>query len=128
TRCPASPSRRASVHAGSVLGSRPNASSCFGRPAVLFGQKRVPLPPAITTRWRSPAMSGARAAVAVLEPDDVVELRSGHLENVAVFERDHPMFVPDRDVVRLALLQADLLEVTLLVLEDEGHCPARDED
>src|SRR5262249_61999018 len=103
SRCPASPSKRASVRASSVAGSRPKASSCFGRPEVLLGQKRVPLPPAITTRWRSPANSGPRTAVAVREPDDIVELRSGHLENVAVLQGDHPMLPPDRDVVSLTL-------------------------
>src|SRR5215470_417781 len=128
SRCPASPSKRASVRASSVAGSRPKASSCFGRPEVLLGQKRVPLPPAITTRWRSPAISGPCAAVAVRDPDDVVDLRSGHLENVALLQRDHPMLPPDRNVVRLALLQEDLLELALLVLEHERHLAAREED
>src|SRR5262249_50043214 len=128
SRCAASPSKRASVRASSVSGSRPKASSCFGRPAVLLGQKRVPLPPAITTRWRSPAISGPCAAVAVRDPADVVELRRGHLENLAVLQRDHPMLPPDRDVVRVALLEEDLLELALLVLEHERHLAARDED
>src|SRR5439155_21538092 len=72
--------------------------------------------------------SGPRAAVAVRDPDDVVELRSGHLENVAVLQCDHPMPAPDWDVVRVALLQEDLLELTLLVLEDRGHRPLRGAD
>src|SRR5262249_7732058 len=128
SRCPASPSKRSSVRASSVAGSPPKARTGLRPAPGPLGQKRVPSPPAITTRWRSPAISGPRTAVAVREPDDVVELRSGHLENVAVLQGDHPMLPPDRDVVRLTLPEKDLLELALLVLEHESHLAVRDED
>src|SRR5436309_2706706 len=97
-RCslPTTPSKRASVWASSVGRGAPLATgpprgrSCFGRRLVLRGQKRVPLPPAMTTSHGSDA-GMAPAPVGVLDAHDVVQVIRGDLEDLTVLDGDHPV-------------------------------------
>src|SRR5262249_58583653 len=59
-----------------------------------------------STAGRRP-VSGARPPVTVLEPDDVVELGRGHLEDVGVLEGDHAVAQAGRHVERLARTELD---------------------
>src|SRR5882724_8285514 len=82
--------------------------SMTGRPATLsnglgtrwvWGRRRVPFPASGMITCMS------ASAVAVLEPDQVVELRRGCLEHVAVHDRLDMVDEPSRDVHRLAFLE-----------------------
>src|SRR6266851_873470 len=70
----------------------------------------------------------AGAAVAILEPDHIIQLRSGNLEDVAILERDHAMALARRDVMGLARLQRNGLELALLVVKNEVHLSRIEED
>src|SRR5918996_2639028 len=67
------------------------------------------------------------AAVRVLEANDVLQLRRGHLEDVAVFERHHAVLHPRADVVALARAHHFLHQAAPLV-DDQEQLSALDVD
>ena len=88
--------------------SRSITQSMTGRPATLSiglgtrwvcGRRRVPFPASGMITCMS------ASSVAVLEPDQVVELRRGCLEHVAVHDGLDLVDEPGRDVHRLARLE-----------------------
>src|ERR1700759_5534228 len=99
--------KRFNVCCRSVSFEAPNERSCFGFFEVLLGQKRVPLPPAITTKNACElielnACRFRNAAVTVFETDHIVELRSRDFEHIAGFDCDHAMLATDWDVMCFA--------------------------
>src|SRR3954447_7802863 len=73
-----------------------------GRVAGL-GLPRHPAMPSPTSPTREISIQALLgSAIAILQPDDIMELRRRDLDDVAaVFARDHPMPGPGRDVVRV---------------------------
>src|SRR5262245_34705155 len=69
-----------------------------------------------------------RTSIRVLDPHDVVEMVRRDLEDVTVFERDHPMPASDRDVVGVPRGEGDLGEHAALVFEHEEHAAGVEED
>src|SRR5690349_9323941 len=105
--CSTFPSRRRSSRMYSITGLPATLSIGFGVMCVC-GRKRVPLPASgmITFMTRASAVSGvsesecrcvalgragALTSVAILEANDVVDLRRADFENVAVGDRFHVM-------------------------------------
>src|SRR5687768_4652884 len=83
------------------------------------GRSRVPLPASgITTFIASPLCrswcAGPFPSVAILEPNDVVEMRRGRLEHVTVGHRFHLMDGVRHDPKRLPDLQPDVLRPVVL--------------
>src|SRR3954469_9582332 len=91
-----SPSRRSITQ--SITGRPATFSSGLGTRCVC-GRSRVPLPASGMITCMS------ASSVAVLEPDQVVELRRGGLEDVAVHDGFDLVHEPGRDVDRLTRLE-----------------------
>src|SRR5690349_19591575 len=64
----------------------------------------------------------------VLDPDDVVELRRRHLEQLAALDRLEPMDPPGRDVAVLPGAQLVVADDAVLVLEVQLQPTGGDED
>src|SRR5688572_16362080 len=94
------------------------------------GRSRVPLPASgmITFMWwtsRGSWRAGAFSSVAILETNDVVELRRARLEHVAIGDRLHVVHGPRRYAERLPCLE---LHVTHLAIDlDPVQEPPRKE-
>src|ERR1051325_3430869 len=56
----------------------------------------------ISAPWAASPRRSSRAAVAVFEPYDVVELGRGHLDHLALLERFHAVAQSGRDVRAIA--------------------------
>src|SRR5690606_3090232 len=79
--------------------------------------------------WTS-TLSFARslAAIAVLEPHDVREMRRRDFGHVGVLNRDHAMDELGRDVKRVALAENGFLEVLDVVAVNDGHFSGNDKE
>src|SRR5882672_11443812 len=66
--------------------------------------------------------------VRVLDAHDVVQVIRGHLEDVTVLQRDHPVLAARSDMMRLPRAKRHLLEPAVVALDDEGHDAGLHED
>src|SRR2546426_5808803 len=71
--------------------------------------------------------AGSLPSVFVLQPDDVIDLRGGHFEELTLLHSDHPMLAPRNDPARHAGGQSVRLQLAPVVLQLQVHGPLDDQ-
>src|SRR5207248_2521181 len=71
--------------------------------------------------------AGSLPSVFVLEPDDVIDLRGGHFEELTLLHSDHPMLAPRNDPARHAGGESVRLQLAPVVLQLQVHGPLDDQ-
>src|ERR1700716_705057 len=117
--------------AASLAGKRPFGAGERPRKSGANLYSKTNVRPAATGLWKvwkdELRRTGSLPSVFVFQPDDVIDLRGGHLEELTLLHPDHSVLASGNDPARHAGGEPVGLQLAPVVLELEVHRPFDDQ-